>query len=1235
MAKRDLLLFLCVLCLFLPFHGAYGAELGVTWNGSAGDFSWNTSTNWTPGDMPNNNGTNTFGVTIGLPGTTVNLSGGITIDNLTMNSSTLNMYTGGPNSLTLATGASSLSNSSIVSGTITNNGTLTLNKTTFYSSVLVNNGTINTGNTAGGPSVLSGTLINNAGASINVVNGSVLELEGGGTYTNNGTINLGSTGAPAALALDASSGTGNTITLGGSGTLTLSNNVNNSIQDTMSGLTLVNGANHTIQGAGTVGDGGLTLVNLGNITASGSAGMSITAGSMTNSGQITATAGSILGITSGSINNASGTILANGGMVQLPGPGGGSETITGGNISVVNGGTLTASSSTTLNGVTMSVDGSSSASLGGHVGNGSTVTVSGTLTLDGATFNSSLLNNSGTVKTTVSTLSTLSGALINNAGASINVVNGSALELEGGGTYTNNGTINIGSTGAQTELALDESNGATSNTVTLGGSGTLTLSNNSNNSIQETGSGMTLVNGAGHTIQGAGTIGDGGLTLVNLGNITASGSAGMSIIAGSMTNSGLIAATAGSTLGITSHSITNTGGTILANGGTVQLPGPGGGSETITGGNISVVNGGTLTASSSTILNGVTMSVDGTSSASLGGQVGNGSGVVVSGTLTLDGAKFNGSLLTNGGTVNTTVSTLSTLSGALFNGAGASINIVNGSALELEGGGTYTNNGTINIGSTGTLTALVLDASNGATSNTVTLGGSGTLTLSNNSNNSIQETGSGMTLVNGAGHTIQGAGTIGDGGLTLVNLGNITASGSAGMSIIAGSMTNSGLIAATAGSTLGITSGSINNASGTILANGGTVQLPGPGGGSETITGGNISVVNGGTLTASSSTTLNGVTMSVDGSSSASLGGHVGNGSTVTVSGTLTLDGATFNSSLLNNSGTVKTTVSTLSTLSGALINNAGASINVVNGSALELESGGTYTNAGTINVMNTAQLSVLNGADLTNFQSGTLTGGTYNIAGTMNFDIGDLVTNQAAITMSGSGSVWADASGPNGLSDFSTNGAQGQFSLLNGASLQSGGDFTNSGAVTIGAGSSFTMGSSGTNNYTQTGGSTVVDGTLQATTVNLNGGDISGTGALVANVENEGSVDPGDAPGTLTIEGNYTQGSGGVLDIEIDGASDYDRLIVTGAAQLNGTLNVTFGGGFSPYDFETFSDVMTFTSVTGNFSSVDQPGNWVEIWSSNTLSLEFVTPEPSTWVLLAAGLIGFGWFRRRAGARG
>ena len=92
--------------------------------------------------------------------------------------------------------------------------------------------------------------------------------------------------------------------------------------------------------------------------------------------------------------------------------------------------------------------------------------------------------------------------------------------------------------------------------------------------------------------------------------------------------------------------------------------------------------------------------------------------------------------------------------------------------------------------------------------------------------------------------------------------------------------------------------------------------------------------------------------------------------------------------------------------------------------------------------------------------------------------------------------------------------------------------------------------------------------------------------------------------------------------------------MFVTGNAQLNGTLNIAFGGGFSPYEFETFNDVMTFTSVSGNFSNVEPAGNWVEIWTSDTLSLEYVTPEPSTWVLLAFGLIGFGCLRRRAGAR-
>ena len=214
MVKRDPILFLCVLCLFLPISGAYGSSIGATWTGSGGDSSWSNAGNWNPSGAPINNGTNTFGVTIGPPGATVNLLGGITIDSLAMNSSKLGMSSGGPNSLTLAMGPSSLTNSQIVGGTFTSNGTLTLNAATFNASTLNNNGTVNT---AGGLNILGGTLVNNSGASINVANSAALQLEAGGSYTNNGTINIGSSGSTGTLLLDgttANGASGTTVDLG-------------------------------------------------------------------------------------------------------------------------------------------------------------------------------------------------------------------------------------------------------------------------------------------------------------------------------------------------------------------------------------------------------------------------------------------------------------------------------------------------------------------------------------------------------------------------------------------------------------------------------------------------------------------------------------------------------------------------------------------------------------------------------------------------------------------------------------------------------------------------------------------------------------------------------------------------------------------------------------------------------------------------------------------------------------
>jgi hypothetical protein len=78
----------------------------------------------------------------------------------------------------------------------------------------------------------------------------------------------------------------------------------------------------------------------------------------------------------------------------------------------------------------------------------------------------------------------------------------------------------------------------------------------------------------------------------------------------------------------------------------------------------------------------------------------------------------------------------------------------------------------------------------------------------------------------------------------------------------------------------------------------------------------------------------------------------------------------------------------------------------------------------------------------------------------------------------------------------------------------------------------------------------------------------VLGTGTISGAVLNTGGmVKPGDTPGTLTINGNYTQGSGGTLTIELGGsaAGNYSVLDVTGRASLQGTVDFTTVNGFRP----------------------------------------------------------------------
>ena len=109
------------------------------------------------------------------------------------------------------------------------------------------------------------------------------------------------------------------------------------------------------------------------------------------------------------------------------------------------------------------------------------------------------------------------------------------------------------------------------------------------------------------------------------------------------------------------------------------------------------------------------------------------------------------------------------------------------------------------------------------------------------------------------------------------------------------------------------------------------------------------------------------------------------------------------------------------------------------------------------------------------------------------------------------------------------------------------------------------------------TAGRTLLNGvSLGGSTLTLNGGTLSGVGTINASVVNAAEISPGASPGTITVNGNYTQTSAGVMKIELGGAppgTQFDQLNVTGTASLDGALNVSLINGFSTTNREYFSD--------------------------------------------------------------
>ncbi|HEX4769410.1 MAG TPA: hypothetical protein VH351_01175, partial [Bryobacteraceae bacterium] len=859
--------------------------------------------------------------------------------------------------------------------------------------------------------------------------------------------------------------------------------------------------------------------------------------------------------------------------------------------------------------------------------NGGAVTLTGSSLLqltNGTIHSSSTLTNSSTgVIESLAGSNTLGGTVVNPAGGLIKIDNGSVLNLENG-TYPTLGAVQLNSTGNFTELVV---NGAG---VTLSG-GTVTMSNNANNYIFGAAAADTLTNK--ETIQGAGNIGNGRMTLVNSGTINANQSAGMTIAPnGGTTNTGTLEATAGASLSLSGTTVTNTGGKVLANASGLKLINTtiNGGAVTLTGASTLQLTNGTI-HSSSTLTNsstGVIESLAGSNT--LGGKVVNPTG----GLIKID----------NGSVLNLENGSYPTLGAVQLNSTGNFTElVVNGANVTLSGGTiTMSNNpnnyifgaasadiltnqetiqGAGNIGN-GRMTLVNSGTINANQSAGILINTSGSFT-----NSGTLQVGSGDTMhveggpfTNFGGTTLTGgtyntSGTLKidqlgtAGGEIVTNAANITLNGAASSFIDSASKDALSKLATNATGSSFTISGGRNFTTAGNFTNHGTLTV---GGGSKFAVNGSLTNFSGTTLTGGTynvtgslrfdgaNIVTNAANISLTGTGSQIINQTSGNGlanfANNATNGVFSLAGGRVLTSVgaFTNSGslTVSGAGSRLTTGGSTNFNNKGT-FTVLSG-ATETAAGtaGSFSNGGTLTVATGSTFST--GGSFTNFVGTTLTGGKYLVTGTMQFPGANIVTNLANITLSGTTSrILNSTNSANGLAKFATNGSSGVFSLQAGRTFTTAGSFTNAGTFIIGTGSGFTVG--GTGSYTQTAGSTTDDGSLTLPStgmLSLQSGTLLGKGGITGSVTSSAIVDPGDsatATGVLKATGAYTQKSTGTLNISITGTTagtQYDQLNPS-KATLSGTLNLSRPTGFVPSVGSTFK-VMNFTSATGQFSKVN-----------------------------------------------
>ncbi|EBX4424942.1 AIDA autotransporter-like protein ShdA [Salmonella enterica subsp. enterica serovar Kentucky] len=984
-----------------------------------------------------------------------------------------------------------------------------------------------------------------------------VEALGTGNVTDNATLEM-NTGGDFDNAI---SGSGQVVKSGDE-TLTLSGANSYTGGTTISGGTLV-ASNVEALGSGDVTDNATLELNTGgdfdnNIGGTGSVvksgdktltlsgANSYTGGTTISGGTLVATNVEALGSgdvtdnavlelnTGGDFTNAisgSGQVVKSGDKTLTLS---GANSYTGG--TTISGGTLVASNVEALGTGDITDNATLELNAGGdfanNIGGTGSVVKSGdkTLTLSGS--------NTYTGGTTISG-GTLVATNVEALGTG-NVTDNATLELSTGGDFANNigGTGSVVKSGDET-LTLSGANSYTGGTTISGGTlvasnvealGTGDVTDNATLELNTGGDFDNAISGSGQVVKSgdktltlSGANSYSGATTISGGTLVATNVDALG--SGDVTDDATLELNTGGTF---DNAISGSGQVVKSGDETLTLSG----TNTYSGGTL--ISGGTLVASNVEALGTGDVTNDAVLELNTGGTFDNaisGSGQVVKSgdkMLTLSGANSysGGTLISDGTLVASNVEAL---------GSG---DVTNDAVLELNTGGTFDNviSGSGKVEKSGD-DALTLSGSNTYTGGTLISGG--TLVASN-----VEALGTGdvtdnATLALNAGgdftNNIGGTGRVEKSGdQTLTLSGSNTYTG--------GTLISSGTLVATSVDALG-TGNVTNNATlalntgGDFINNiGGTGRVEKSGddaltlSGSNTYTGGTL--ISGGTLVANDVNALGTGDVTDNAALMLNTGGdfinNIGGTGRVEKSGddTLTLSGSnTYTGGTLISGGTlVANDVNALGT--GDVTDNATLALNAV----------GDFNNA----IGGSGKVEKSGDDTLTLSGSNTYTGGTLINGGTL------VASNVEAL---GTGDVTDDAT----------------------LELNTGGKFDNaiSGSGNVVKSGADTLTLSGSNTYT--GGTTINDGTLVATSVDALGtGDVTDDATLELNTGGDfdnaisGSgqvVKSGDD--TLTLSGSNTYTGGTLISSGTLVANDVNAL-GTGDVTDNATLELNTGGDFT-----------------------------------------------------------------------